>query len=82
MSKLEEILSPTSQVMIIMGIAEAIKQAGLASKYIPIIDVVLGIICGLIVYSKEYGTLKSVIIGLALGISGCGLFSGIKNLNQ
>ncbi len=53
MSKFEEILSPATQVGLIIGIAEAIKCAGLESKYIPIIDVILGIICGITIVFRR-----------------------------
>ena len=42
---------------------------------------ILGVIIALLVYGLElgFGVLKSGVIGLALGLSACGLFSGIKN---
>ena len=30
----------------------------------------------------RYGMTESVIVGIALGLSACGLFSGIKNISQ
>lgn len=78
------LLTPTAQVAIIIGLAELIKKAGMDSKYIPIVDVVLGIISGIGVYgfAMGYGTVNGIMLGLALGLSACGLFSGVKNLTE
>ena len=76
------LLTPTAQVALIIGLAELIKKAGMDSKYIPIVDVVLGLISGIGVYgfALGYGTVNGIMLGLALGLSACGLFSGAKNL--
>lgn len=68
-------------VGLIMAFAEALKTLGFPHKFIPIFDVVLGIILAMLVYGFElgFGVLKSCIVGAALGLSACGLFSGIKN---
>ena len=64
-----------------MAFAEALKTLGFTHKFIPIFDVVLGIILAMLVYGLElgFGVLKSCVVGLALGLSACGLFNGIKN---
>ena len=41
------VLTQTIAVAIIMGLAQIIKQLGLNAKFIPLIDVALGIILGL-----------------------------------
>ncbi len=76
------LLTPIAQVAIIIGLAEIIKRLGLEKRFIPIVDVVLGLICGYGVYYVSLGrtVTESVLVGLALGLSACGLFSGIKNL--
>ena len=58
---------PAAQVGIIIALAEAAKRLGLENRWIPILDICLGIISGVVVY------------GSALGLSACGLFSGVKN---
>jgi hypothetical protein len=68
-----------------MAFAEMIKKLDIVpKKFIPLIDVVLGITSGLLVfgYSMELGAIKGVILGLAIGLSACGLFSGIKNVTK
>ena len=78
------LLSPVVQVALIVGLAEIIKRIGLAKKWIPIVDVVLGLISGILIYGimLGYGIGNGIIIGVALGLSACGLFSGIKNLTE
>ena len=77
------LLTPVGQVALIMGLAEVLKRLEIVeAKYIPVIDVVLGIISGVVVFglSLKLGTVNGVLIGIALGLSACGLFSGVKNL--
>lgn len=78
------LLQPAAQVALIMALAQLIKEVGLNAKYIPIVDVVLGLISGICVYGllQGMGIAYGIIIGLALGLSACGLFSGIKNLKE
>lgn len=77
------LLTPIGQIAIIIALAEMIKKTGIVpKKFIPPIDVILGITSGLVVfgYSMGLGAIKGVILGLAIGLSACGLFSGIKNV--
>lgn len=76
------LLTPVAQVAIIIGIAEIIKRTWGESRYIPLVDLFLGIVSGVLVHGLMlgYGILNGVMVGLALGLSACGLFSGIKNV--
>lgn len=76
------LLAPAGQVALIIGLAQMVKGLGLNAKWIPLFDVVLGIISGLVVYGYEYdlGLIRGFMLGLAIGLSACGLFSGIKNV--
>lgn len=75
------LFTPVAQIAIIIGLAEIAKKLGLKSKFIPVFDVIIGILCGVIVYGikMDCGIVEGVIVGIALGLSACGLFSGIKN---
>ena len=73
------LLTPVAQVALIMGLAEIIKRLGVKSKWIPLVDLGLGILSGIVVYGMKYGITNGIILGIALGLSACGLFSGIKN---
>lgn len=78
------LLTPVAQVALIIGIAELMKRVGVASRFIPLIDLGLGLVSGICVYgiAMEYGMVDGIILGIALGLSACGLFSGIKNVSQ
>lgn len=78
------LLTPIAQIALIMAIAEVVKKLGLKSKYIPLVDLALGLIAGLIIYTAHlgYAPVEGIVVGIALGLSACGLFSGIKNLTQ
>lgn len=78
----EYLLSPAAQVALIIGIAELLKKAGVPAKLIPLIDLVLGLVSGICVYGLilKYSIANGVLIGVAMGLSACGLFSGIKNI--
>ena len=79
----ECLIAPATQVALIIGVAEVIKTA-CKTKYIPLIDLALGLVSGVFVFGMlcGYGIGYGAITGIALGLSACGLFSGIKNLNQ
>ena len=76
---IQTLLMPTSQVALVIGLAEVAKRIGMPTRWIPLVDLVLGVASGVVVYYK-YGTVNSIIIGIAIGLSACGLFSGIKNV--
>ena len=78
------LLSPASQVALIVGVAEIIKNAGLDKRFIPIVDLGLGLVSGITIFGLllDYGIAKGAVVGVALGLSACGLFSGLKNLTQ
>lgn len=78
------LLAPVGQVALIIGLAQLVKNLGLKAKYIPLFDVLCGLVGGILVYFIEfkYDIIQSIMIGLAIGLSACGLFSGIKNLAE
>jgi len=78
------LLTPVMQVALIMAIAEIVKKLGLASKWIPLVDLALGLASGLLIYTAHlhFSPVEGVVLGIALGLSACGLFSGVKNLTR
>lgn len=76
------LISPAVQVAFVMGIAEIAKGLGLDKRFIPVLDVLVGIALGILVHTVYSGMaiIEGIIIGLAVGLSACGLFSGIKNV--
>ena len=78
------LLTPAVQIALIIGLAEVIKRIGFNVKYIPLIDLGLGLVSGICVFGLMlgYGWETGAVIGIALGLSACGLFSGIKNVKE
>lgn len=78
------LLSPIAQVALIIGFAEMLKEIGIPTKYIPIADVIMGLVSGICVYglAMGYKPVECIVLGIALGLSACGLFSGIKNVTE
>lgn len=81
---IEYLLTPVAQVALIIGLAELFKQIGLNKRWIPLVDLGLGLASGIYIYgiAMSYGLLDGIIIGIALGLSACGLFSGFKNVTE
>lgn len=76
------LFTPVAQVALIMAIAELVKRMGLDSRYIPLVDLGLGVLSGIVVYTIYTGMqpIEGIVLGIALGLSACGLFSGVKNV--
>lgn len=78
------LFTPAAQIGIIIGLAEVVKKIGLNSKFIPLFDLGFGVILSTIVYTviQGFSPWHSILIGLFLGLSACGLFSGVKNIAE
>ena len=66
----------------VIGLVEVLKQAGLPSKFAPIAAVSFGILAGFA--QLEAGKLPwipAVVIGVSLGLSAVGLYSGISSVS-
>lgn len=79
---LKYLLTPAAQIAMIIGIAEVFKKTGFPVRFIPVLDLCLGVASGLFVYGVflNQGYAAGAIIGIGLGLSACGTFSGIKNV--
>ena len=79
---IEYLLSPIVQIALIVGLAEMVKGFGLEKRWIPLVDLCLGLLSGIFVYHFVFQNeiIESLVLGVALGLSACGLFSGIKNV--
>ena len=79
---IEYLLSPIVQIALIVGLAEIFKGFGIEKRWIPLVDIGFGLLSGVFVYhfAFQYGLIESVVLGIAIGLSACGLFSGIKNV--
>lgn len=78
------LLTPAAQVALIIAIAQLLKEAGVPTKFIPLIDLGLGILSGTLIFGVflGYSLPIGILIGIAEGLSACGLFSGIKNMKE
>ena len=78
------LLSPVSLIGLIIGLSEVAKILQIDPKLIPLVDLILGLFFGICFYGilLNYGIIKGVLIGIALGLSACGLFSGYKNMSS
>lgn len=65
-------------IPVIIGLVEVVKKLGLPNKVIPATSLVLGIVAG-IVYVHPDNVLAGVLVGIALGLSASGLYSGVKH---
>lgn len=79
---INEVLTPTAEVGIIIALAELVKRLGCPTKYIPLVDISLGLVIGIFVHGigNNMGIINGIMFGIALGLSACGLFSGAKNV--
>lgn len=69
------------QTAIIIGLAETIKRLGINKRYIPLVDIFLGVSLGVAVNLMEHKSIMDGILqGIIVGLSACGLYSGSKNI--
>lgn len=64
-------------IPVALGLVEVAKQAGLPSRFAPIMSIVIGI--GLLFLTGQTWQLN-VIQGIIVGLAACGLWSGPKAL--
>lgn len=68
-------------VPLILALVELCKRTGLPDKWSPVLSVVLGLLAG--VFLLDTGDLyEGIVVGLALGLSATGLYSGTKNVKE
>jgi len=67
-------------MFLIMGIAELLKGLGFNPKFIPVVNLILGLVAGIGLNTDD--VIKGIFIGLAVGLSASGLYSGIKNTKE
>lgn len=65
-------------VGVIIGLVEVLKRTGLPKKFLPLASLVFGVLAG-IFYVSPNDFKSGILIGIMLGLSSCGLYSGTKN---
>lgn len=65
-------------IPLLVAVIAVLTNLGLPKQFAPVVSVVLGIVVG-IVYLAPGDIKQGIMIGLALGLSSVGLYSGTKN---
>lgn len=64
---------------VIVGIVELLKILGVPKKLLPIASLILGVISGMIYLFPE-DPQAGILMGIIMGLSASGLYSGSKNI--
>lgn len=64
-------------IPLIMGLVELLKWFGLPKKLLPIVSIFLGLAAG-IIYVSPQDIKGGILVGLMMGLSASGLYSGTK----
>ena len=67
-------------VILIMGLAEIFKRLGFNVKYIPVVNLLLGLTAGIVLSLPD--VMKGIFVGVAVGLSASGLYSSTKNVAE
>lgn len=65
-------------VPVIMAVVEVVGRLGAPRRILPAVALVLGLVGGF-VYIAPGDTAQAVLIGLVMGLSAIGAYSGVKN---
>lgn len=79
-----ELIGGISAVIVIVGLIEVLKRVfGMDAKLAPVVAVVLGLGASFgVTYFGETEVFKAIVLGLAVGLSAVGLYSGSKNVAE
>ena len=64
---------------LIIGLVEMLKKSGLPVKLLPVVAIILGVVVG-VVYISPGDIPQGVLVGVAVGLSASGLYSGGKTV--
>lgn len=67
-------------IPLILALVELFKRGGLPAKFSPFVAVFFGLLIG--VFYLDTSIKEGIIVGLMLGLSATGLYSGTKNFSQ
>ncbi|MDF2879270.1 MAG: hypothetical protein K0S30_2366 [Clostridia bacterium] len=66
-------------IPVILGIVEVLKNIGLPQRFCPIAALGLGVLLGTI-YLSEGDYKRGILMGIYMGLSSVGMYSGAKNI--
>lgn len=76
-----QILFGVAVVPAVVGLVEVCKDLGLPTRAAPAAAVVFGVLAALAqIYAGTWPWIQAVVLGIALGLSACGLYSGAKTV--
>ena len=67
-------------IPLINALAEILKKLGLDTKYIPLFNVIVGLLLGVIFNSGNW--LYGIISGITIGLTASGLYDAVKYTKQ
>lgn len=67
-------------VPVIIGISEILKNLGVNPKFVPVFNLFFGLIAGILLNLDDIK--RGAVVGLAVGLSASGLYSGVKNVHE
>ncbi|PEL21741.1 holin, partial [Bacillus toyonensis] len=70
----------TVMIGIIVGLSQIVKTIGLQTKYVPLLNVTLGIVLGVLFLGGDIKT--NVFQGIIIGLSASGLFDHTKIITK
>jgi hypothetical protein len=74
-----EMVGGASAIAIILGLVQVARRLGIKEKYCPLLSTVLGLLISFGYHFSNYKTwYEALIIGLVLGLSSVGLYSGTR----
>ena len=73
-------IEASAMVAVIVGMAEAVKRLGLPARFVPLLNIGLGVAA-----TCAFGDAmlaENVFAGVVTGLTASGLYSGVKNVMQ
>ena len=67
-------------VPVIIGISKILKNLGVNPKFVPVFNLFFGLIAGILLNLDDIK--RGAVVGLAVGLSANGLYSGVKNVHE
>ncbi len=70
----------TAMIGVVVGLSQIVKTNGLQTKYIPIFNLTLGIMLGVLLLSQDIK--MNIFQGMIIGLSASGLFDHTKIMKK
>lgn len=78
-----QLLFGVAVVPAVIGLVEVCKDLGLPTRAAPAAAVVFGVLAAMAqLYAGTWPWIQAVVLGISLGLSACGLYSGAKTVVQ